>query len=182
MTELQCEVLDALKGRQTDEYPLGSWYLGALYALKDEGNPDRVSQAAHSMRELLEKLPRVLHERITVRQPNFKEDRRRIYELWSLDREIYKGKWEFKTVNSRFNRTLQEIDNYLEENQRPDRKEQIRLALAKIDQMAEMFDPVIQKEKSDKIRRIWGDFENLPITGPAEMSNSLVIVLLKPSS
>ena len=159
MTELQCEVLDALKGRQTDEYPLGSWYLGALYALKDEGNPDRVSQAAHSMRELLEKLPRVLHERITVRQPNFKEDRRRIYELWSLDREIYKGKWEFKTVNSRFNRTLQEIDNYLEENQRPDRKEQIRLALAKIDQMAEMFDPVIQKEKSDKIRRIWGDFE-----------------------
>lgn len=159
MTELQREVLDALRNKQTDKYPLSSWYLGAICALQNEDNPDRLSQAAHSMRELLEKLPRVIHEQTVVRQPNFKEDRRRIYELWCSDKEIYKGKWVFKTVNRRFNKTLQEIDNYLEANQRPDRKEQIRLALAKIDQMAEMFDPVIQKEKSEKIRKIWGDFE-----------------------
>ena len=53
----QRAVLDALKSKETEKYPLSQWYLGALYALDNYYNPDRISQAAQSLRELLEKTP-----------------------------------------------------------------------------------------------------------------------------
>ena len=62
LTERQEAVVQALGGEETPTYPISLWYLGALYALRDENNPERVSQAAHSLRELWEKLPRVLFE------------------------------------------------------------------------------------------------------------------------
>lgn len=48
------EVLSRLDGRLAD------MYLGVLWVLAQESNPDRVCQAAHSMRELMEKLPQYL--------------------------------------------------------------------------------------------------------------------------
>lgn len=36
---------------------LAEWYMGALTVLSQESNPDRFAQAAHSIREILEKLP-----------------------------------------------------------------------------------------------------------------------------
>lgn len=36
---------------------LADWYLGAITVLTQESNPERFAQAAHSMREILEKLP-----------------------------------------------------------------------------------------------------------------------------
>jgi len=43
--------------RERDE-GLASMYLGALVTLSNPANPDRLSQTAHSLRELIEKLPR----------------------------------------------------------------------------------------------------------------------------
>ena len=62
LTDQQRAVLEALQGKETDRYPLSNWYLGALYALDNPHNPDRFSQAAQSLRELIEKLPRVVGE------------------------------------------------------------------------------------------------------------------------
>ena len=61
LTSKQRDVLEVLKSKQTEKYPLSRWYTGALYALNNHYNPDRVAQAAHSLRELLEKLPEVVH-------------------------------------------------------------------------------------------------------------------------
>ncbi|MDE9364229.1 hypothetical protein PZ938_01290 [Luteipulveratus sp. YIM 133132] len=54
----------ALTGRQRavveafgDRHNLVAWYLGARSVLGQDGNPDRLAQSAHSIRELLEKLP-----------------------------------------------------------------------------------------------------------------------------
>ena len=55
LTSRQRAVLEALKSKETEKYPVSEWYLGALYALDNPYNPDRVSQAAHSLRELLSK-------------------------------------------------------------------------------------------------------------------------------
>jgi hypothetical protein len=41
---------------------LHDWYVGALSALADESNPDRLAQAANSLREPLEKIPRALEK------------------------------------------------------------------------------------------------------------------------
>lgn len=62
LTDQQRAMLEALQGKETKEYPLSNWYLGALYALDNPHNPDRFSQAAHALRELIEKLPRVVGE------------------------------------------------------------------------------------------------------------------------
>ena len=62
LSQRQLEVVQALQSRETEKYRLSQWYLGALYALDNHYNPDRISQAAHSLRELMEKLPRVVLE------------------------------------------------------------------------------------------------------------------------
>lgn len=55
----QLKVIAELKRIETGEYPLSNWYVGALIALANTDNPDRHSQAAQSLRELVEKLPRI---------------------------------------------------------------------------------------------------------------------------
>ena len=62
LSQRQLGVIQALQSRETEKYRLSHWYQGALYALDDYYNPDRIPQAAHSLRELMEKLPRVVLE------------------------------------------------------------------------------------------------------------------------
>lgn len=62
LSQRQLEVVQALQSRETEKYRLSHWYEGALYALDNHYNPDRIPQAAHSLRELIEKLPRVVLE------------------------------------------------------------------------------------------------------------------------
>ncbi len=45
----QQQVLRALKAKETDKYPLGDWYFGAICALQNKYNPDRFAQAAQSL-------------------------------------------------------------------------------------------------------------------------------------
>ena len=54
----QLQLLAILREKQSPEYRLRDWYYGAIYALADTANPDRISQAAHSLREMVEKLPK----------------------------------------------------------------------------------------------------------------------------
>src|SRR4029077_18363670 len=37
---------------------LGQMYVGALMVLENQGNPESLAQACHSLRELMEKIPR----------------------------------------------------------------------------------------------------------------------------
>ena len=62
LTRQQQDVFQALRSRENARFPLSQWYLGALYAVNDQRNPDGISQAAHSLREIIEKLPRVVLE------------------------------------------------------------------------------------------------------------------------
>lgn len=59
--EPQLELLTALRARDS---LLGQTYEGALRAYADEQNPDRLAQAAHSMRELFDALPVVAAVRV----------------------------------------------------------------------------------------------------------------------
>lgn len=84
------EVWRALKGRETEQYPLSEWYLGALCVLGDVRNPDRVSQAAQSLREVLEKLPEVvLGMDARVRSSGFQGMRRDLNCRLSKDKRRY---------------------------------------------------------------------------------------------
>ena len=155
----QRQVLDALRAKETDEYPLSDWYLGALYALQNKYNPDRISQAAQSLRELLEKLPRVVRESDVVRSHDFGGMRRGIYNRWIKDKTRYDGEWKDKEVDGQLDKTLRKIDQYLELNQRPTRREQIQSAIGQIDPMADLFDPKIQEAKRNQFHNIWMEIE-----------------------
>ena len=168
----QQQILRALRRKETDKFPLGDWYLGALYALENKYNPDRIAQAAQSLRELLEKLPRVVRESDVPRPYNFKEMRKNINKRWIKDKKRYDGKWKGVTVNNHFDKTLRKIGDYLELNQMPDRRDQIQSAIGQIDPMADMFDQRIQEAKRDQFHKVWKEIEGFAHHGsnPDEQS------------
>ncbi len=151
----QQAVLEALRGKETKEYPLGDWYLGAIYALKNHHNPDCVSQAAQSLRELLEKLPRVvLGMDVQVSSSGFKGMRRDLYERFSKDKKRYHKEWKGKKIDGHLAKTLGKIDRYLELNRQPTRKEMTQKAIEKIDPMAIYFDIEIQEQNRNRLHSV----------------------------
>ncbi len=157
----QQQVLDALRCVETEDYPLGDWYLGALYALENPYNPDRISQAAQSLRELVEKLPRVVRESHGhSKRSNFPEMRRRIFTRLENDKERYGGVWKGKVIDSQLDKTLMKTFHYIELNQQPTRRDQLQIAIRKIDPMADQMAFDVQKQKRDAFYRLWGQLQD----------------------
>ena len=158
LTDLQRAVLKALQGKETERYPLSNWYLGALYALDNPHNPDHFSQAAHSLRELIEKLPRVVGE---MDMPgSFRDIRSNIDARFTKDKERYGKAWTGKKIDCELAKTLGEIDRYLMANQQPTRRERVQSALAKLDPMAEHLDSDIRRRKRDALHTLWQKLED----------------------
>ena len=154
LTARQREVWLALKNRETAKYPISDWYFGALCVLADSYNPDRFSQAAQSLRELVEKLPRVVSTTSEIKTSDFKGLRRRLHNRFLKYTKTYPEGWEGRTIDSHLGRTLQEICEYFELNQQPTRKDQIQEAVANIDPMADRLDTMVQKRKSNDLHRL----------------------------
>ena len=161
LTATQRQVFEALCEKQTEKHPLGDWYLGAIFALQNKHNPDRFSQAAHSMRELLEKLPEAIRkdeEQASHPYP-FKSQRQQIHTSLVRDQRRYPDGWKGKKIDKKLNNTLQQVVGFFTATQGPTRGERTQSAIKKFDPMAFVYDPVIQKEKSDRFIEIWKEFE-----------------------
>lgn len=160
MTHEQRAVLEALKSKETGEYPLSKWYLGALYALENPHNPERISQSAQSLRELVEKLPRVVREGdVQGNAPDFAGLRRDIHERLLKDKERYAETWKGQQIDSQLAKTLKKIDRYFERNRQPTRKEQVQTAIAGIDPMAHQLDRNIREKKREALHKLWRSLE-----------------------
>ena len=160
LTSGQQAVLAALKSKETDEFPLSDWYLGALYALENPHNPDRVSQAAQSLRELVEKLPRVVQAMDAHGAAfDFVGMRRGIAARLSKDKGRYAEGWKDKVIDSRLDKTLRKVDGYLEQNRQPTRKEQMDRAVADIDPMVDQLDSRIREAKRNRLYALWQKLE-----------------------
>ena len=189
----QQAVLDLLKENvKTSQYPLHDWYLGALYALDNEHNPDRIAQAAHSLRELIEKLPRVV-QGINVQGKShggFKQMRQNLHNRFSKDKARYKEVWTGKVIDDHLSKTLSDVGEYLEHNKQPNRKKQIQTAFATMDPMADYLGSNIQEKKGEKLHDLWIKFEGFVHHGKApdtdefkdclESLESIVFDLLAP--
>ena len=156
----QKQVWEALREKETEKYPLSEWYRGALYALDNPYNPDRVSQAAQSLRELLEKLPRLIQGTdVQGGWSGFRGMRRSIYERILQDKKCYPKGWKGEKINVHLDKTLRKIENYLERNQQPTRREWIQRAVAAIDPMADRLSSKIQEAKRDQLLYLWQRLE-----------------------
>ncbi len=161
LTGQQRSVLEALQGKETEQYPLSKWYLGALYALENPYNPDCVSQAAQSLRELLEKLPRVVRESDAQGKAfDFAGMRRDINTRILEDKKRYHGGWEGKEIDGQLDKTLKKVDRYFELNQQPTRREQIQNAVATIDPMVAQLNSEIRQAKLDELYKLGRTLES----------------------
>ena len=162
LTRKQREVIEALKNIQTEEYPLSDWYIGALYALNNHYNPDRIAQAAHSLRELLEKLPWVIHgSDVKAKVPGFAEKRNIMNERVLRAKKRYPKGWKGKPIDKNLAKLLTDLEKYLELNQKPTRKEQIKQAVATIDPMVNSLGSEIQEVKRNQYHHLWNQLEEL---------------------
>ena len=156
LTSKQRDVLEVLQSKQTEKYPLSDWYIGALYALDNHYNPDRVAQAAHSLRELLEKLPRVVHGSEGQSSASlFHNMRRNINDSILKAKNRYPEGWRGKHIDKRLAKALTEIERYLELNQQPTRRKQIQQTIATTDPMVDRLDSDIQTAKRNQLFNLW---------------------------
>lgn len=162
LTSRQRQVIEIFKTAKSRKYPLGNWFLGAIYAAKNTHNPDRFAQAAQSLRELLEKLPRVFVESAAQEsRPNFQGMRGNLYSRLCSDKERYEREWKGKTIDAGLDETIRGLDRYLELNHTPTRKEQIHSVMNKLDPMHDSLDQGIRAEKSEQFHSLWKAFEGL---------------------
>ena len=158
----QQDVLQSLKSRETERYPLSQWYLGALYAVSNRHNSDRFSQAAHSLRELVEKLPLVIIESdVQVDKYDITSGRHEIHSRLLKDREQYSGGWSGRKINPHLSNTLNKIWDYFKNVHRPSRREIIQISVAGVDPLARQLDKRIQESKQERIRQLWQDLEEI---------------------
>ena len=156
----QQDVLRALQGRENEKYPLSQWYLGALYALANHYNPDRFSQAAQSLREVVEKLPRIVQESdLQISSYNVPENRRDIASRIADDRHRYQEAWNGKLIDPSLAETLDRASIYFEKIQQPSRRQQLQMAVVSIDPLANQFDAEILRSKRDRINRVGQQLE-----------------------
>lgn len=94
---------------------LGRIYFGALLTLRQTDNPDRLAQAAHGLRELMEKLPKYLNLPIENKPLSLKEKVRRLAERRdraiksssSRDGSVWRGE-----IDDHLQRFLTETDEF----------------------------------------------------------------------
>lgn len=158
----QRAVAVALQRNDTDRYRLSQWYLGALYAVNNPYNPDRLSQAAQSLRELLEKLPRAVGEGNlpTGSRPNFQGKRRELNARIVKDTERYPHGWAGQEIDRRLAKTLQQVAEYFKLSQQPTRSEQIQGAVANIDPLAGQMDSATRDRRRNVIVLLWRQLES----------------------
>ena len=147
-----------LEEKQTEKYPLSEWYLGALHVLDDSSNPDCVSQATHSLRELLDKFSRIGGEKGAGPPNGFMEMRKKLRTRLSEDEVCYQGTWYGKEINKHFSYTIKEFSHYLELNQQPTRGDRLK-AVAIFDSTISGADGKTQEKKSKELKKLWDKFE-----------------------
>ena len=159
----QRTVVDALRRHDTERYPLSHWYLGALYAVENRYNPDRCSQAGQSLRELLEKLLRVVLEgnaQAQNRRPDFHGQRSRLYARITKDQRRYQNGWEGQGIDRQLARTLEEAATYFQQSQQqPSRRDQIQASVEHIDPLADQMDSTTRNRKRYEIVSLWQELE-----------------------
>ena len=156
LSSRQSAVADALAQRQTKKYPLARWYLGAVRALGDDLNPDSAAQAAHSLRELIEKLPLVLQGESIFAPTDYKKLRAEIRDrLRQEDPDYPECTWEGKLIGPNLASALKSVITYLEKNEKPDRVEHVISSIASLDPMFASLSPEISRRKSDIYQSVW---------------------------
>ena len=134
------ELYDALL--KLSDGRLAGWYIGALTVLFQDTNPDRVAQAAHSIRELMEKI-------VVARSPQPLGVRtRNLYDKWKRNGHSAEGASCSCGLTPAF---LESLHRFFDEFERdnPSRRDVAKKIIAEIDPAGLPLPGVVQEERVD---------------------------------
>jgi hypothetical protein len=141
-------------------------YRGALQAAADLGNPDRFAQAAHSLRELMEKLPRDLDTPEETGIPTLTDKVRQLQRGWAgvMNHASWPGNppWqgEINDPMKAFLRKTEEFFDWLETD-RQTRNQQAARVLRGMDPMGMELPEPIERLRIREWRLCHEYFENI---------------------
>jgi hypothetical protein len=160
--ERQLQVWRSLRSRAREKYLLHDWYAGALAALGSDLNPDALAQAAHSLRELLEKLPRALETEIPGPDSNtLRQKREAAAALLRAAKTKCSDEWVGQVITDELGRALVLFEEYSDLCAWPTRKERAFGGLKKMDPMMQAFPSVLQEQKWQKYSTLWKKVEDI---------------------
>lgn len=160
--ERQLQVWRALRAKARPSYMLHDWYAGALATLRDESNPDRVAQASHSLRELLEKLPRALQTEVPGPDSNVLKQKRDIAgNLLRRAKSKCPNGWVGETITVELGSALVQFEEYIDLSNWPTRKERAFAGLKKLDPMMQALPNELQEGKWQRYNALWKKVESL---------------------
>ncbi len=144
----------------------GDMYFGALHALNNPRNPDRISQAGNSLRELMEIMARELPKvgGVSAENPenepsNFKGQVHILKPHWKTAKEGYPNGWTGEIVRE-LTSFLQKLEGFFDwaHNNRPPKKVAIENLLRTLDGGRSNLPEVIEQleiKKWDRIREFF---------------------------
>lgn len=151
----QQRVLDALSEVSNSDYPFANWYLGVLYSLEYTVNPERVAQAAQSVRELLEKLPRAIRSEPSYIGADWNQLRRNMEQsLERAKRALANGPRD-APLPREVQTLIEELDHYLSASKQPTRSESTAAALAALDPLEHIVPAAVKGSSRQEREEIW---------------------------
>jgi len=159
LTRQQAEVFELLRVLSTEREKFHEWYQGAIIVLNSL-SPDRFPQAAHSIRELCDKLP----DRIAD-IPKFKSPVSPVKSLQRDFLEVKKGNfadgWKDRTINSELANLLSRLDEIFKLFNEPARTERLKMALTASDPQADLMSKEQRETRDETFDRIGTFFQSV---------------------
>ena len=159
LTRQQAEVFELLRGLSTEREKFHEWYQGAIQVLNSL-SPDRIPQAAHSIRELCDKLP----DRIAD-IPKFNSP---VSPVKSLQRDFleiktasYAEGWKDKVINKGLTKLLIRLEEIFNLFNEPPRTARLKMALTASDPQAEFMSKEHREARDETFERIGSFFQDV---------------------
>ena len=170
LTHRQQGVLRALEVVESTRYRISLYYLGALCALDNPYNPDRISQAAHSLRELLDKLPRIVLGSELPKPYDAHGKRREMARRIAKDRERYSDGWVGE-IDRELSITIESVSELLGNLEQPTRRENIRAVLQHIDPLTDRFESSLSVRRLRRVSDLQKELEGFTHHGGGDDEN-----------
>lgn len=152
----QIGIWRALRSKADLKFRFHDWYTGALAALasSEDVNPDRLAHAANSLREILEKIPRVLETEVSGPDRNILEQART-----AMTSAIGQAKSDYPdgwcgNITEKLADGLRRVEQYVDLRSSPTRAERTFAGLAKLDPMIEALPGQSQQRKLRRYKEI----------------------------
>lgn len=158
LNEQQLKVHELLEGLSLQKDQFGHWYLAALESLRERSR-DYLSQAAHSIREITDKLP--TRAGVPMFRTPVPKTREVLTKLLKIKSDSYGEGWEGAPITKKLAVTLsgfEELQSILDETPRTLR---MRSALELRDPYSHGISPVHRRERDKEFRNLGDFFQNV---------------------